>query len=157
MSNARRTAGGLCQEIYGGWRRGCLRQAGQLSCNPLGIIVALAVMVGTVEVWSHSRDAGMWIVLLAGPVAIALVTLAIVRLLQPMAVVSGPRRQRQREAETQPVAQPEVRSGPPSPTQPAHGPGADETAGVPGHSDILVLHPDGAGRPERPERVREPV
>jgi len=156
MSNACRTAGTLCHLIYGAGRRACLRQAGQLNCNPVGIIVALVVMVGTAEIWSHSRDVGMWVVLLAGPVAIVLVTLAFVRVLQPLAVVSGARRRHRPVAEGRPVPVPQAGSGPPSPPQPAHDPGAEEIAGVPGRSDILVLRSDGAG-PERPERVREPA
>jgi hypothetical protein len=157
MNSARRTAGALSHQIYGAWRRACLRQAGQLSCNPLGIIVAIAVMVATVEIWSHSRDAGLWVVLLAAPAVMALATLAIVRLLQPMTVVSsGRRRNGQPAGQSQPVRAPQARSEPSLPPA-AHDPGADEIAGAPARNDIIALLPDSARRLEEPGRIQEPV
>jgi hypothetical protein len=157
MTPVRRTAGALSHQVYGAWRRACLRQAGQLNCNPVGIIAALAVMVGTVELWNHSHDIGLWVLLLGGPVAIALVTLAIVRLLQPLTVVAGlrPRHRSAPESQPRPVSQRRPALPPAGP--PAPGPVASEIGGVPSEEDILVLQADSSRRLEQAGRVQEPV
>ncbi len=136
MNPIRRTARALEHHLYGAWHRACLRQAEQLNCNPLGIIVGLAVMVGTIEIWNHSGYAVMWIFLLAAPAAIALITLTIVRLLQPLAVVSSPGLHQRSTAQKRPVAVP------PAP---------------PEHNGVLMPETDRAESPREPERIEEPV
>jgi hypothetical protein len=133
MNRICRTAGALKHHVYDPWHRAFLRQASQLNCNPLGIIVGLALMVSTIEIWSHSGNSGMWIFLLAAPAAIALISLTIVKLLQPMVLVSSPRRDQPSTAQKRPVPVP------PAP---------------PGHNGIRVLAPEGA---EEAERIAERV
>jgi hypothetical protein len=118
------------------WRRVCLRQAGQLSCNPLGIIAGLAVMVGTVELWKHDRDTQMWLILLAVCAAIVLVPLVIVWLLRPMTVVSSPRNQQRSTVAAQPATVPPPRPDNRRPDSP---------------------RPDSVERPREPERIKEPA
>jgi hypothetical protein len=153
MNSACRTARALGQEIYGVWRRACLRQARQLNCNPLGIIVAIAVMVGTVEVWNHGRDLKMWAFLIAAPAVIALITLAIVRLLHSRAVVSWPRHQPSAQARPRPSL-PQLPVPDPGHDEPAR---SDQIVEVAADNGLLVLHADGVERLDEPERAREPV
>jgi hypothetical protein len=136
MNRIQRTARTLKDRVCSRWRQACLRQAAQLNCNPLGIIVGLAVMVGTVEIWSHSSNAEMWIVLFAAPAAIVLIALTIVRLLRPMVIVSPPPRRLRSTAHQRPDPLP----------------GAQ-----PGHIDVLGPGPDGAERAAESERIKEPV
>jgi hypothetical protein len=153
--NPARVSGALCHQACRVWRRTCLRQATQLSCNPLGIIAGLAVMVGTVELWSHGRDAWTWVFVLGVCVAIVMVTLAIVRLLTPMIVVSSPRHHK-RCATGDPLVpvrllQPEL----PSLQGAAQDLGADALAKVSADDTVFALHPDSTGRPQEREHIRE--
>jgi hypothetical protein len=136
MNHILRTVGTLKNHVCGRWRQACLRQATQLNCNPLGIILGLAVMVGTVEIWGHSGDAGMWIVLLAGSAAAVAIALMIVRLLRPMVIVSPPSRRQRPAAQKRPVPVPAPRPAPGS---------------------VLAAGPDRAERLGEPERIKEPV
>jgi hypothetical protein len=136
MNRIRRTAGALKDHTYSRWRGACLRQATQLNCNPLGIIVGLAVMVGTIEIWHHGGYTGTLIILIAAPAAIALIALTIVRLLRPMVIV-GSRPQRKRSTAHK-------RPAPLPPAQPAH-------------NGVLPPGPDSGERLGEPERVKEPV
>lgn len=152
MNLARRVAGKLLHQTYGTWRQACLRQAGQLNCNPLGIIGGLAVMIATIEIWKHSRDAWTWVLLLAAPAAVALVTLIIIRLLQPLTIVSPSPRQRQSPPK------PAVHK-PPPPQIPArerhdHVRAAEETATASGGNRIPA--PRRAECDEEPELIKEP-
>jgi len=133
MNGICRTASALKHHVYDPWHRVFLRQTRQLNCNPLGIIVGLALMVSTIEIWSHSGNSGMWIFLLAAPAAIALISLIIVKLLQPMVLVNSPRRDQRSTAQK--------RSVPVPPAQPERG-------------GILVLAPEGI---EEAERIEERV
>jgi len=135
MNRICRTVGAL-NHVYGAWHRALLRQAGQLNCNPLGVIVGLALMVSTIEIWSHSGDAGMWIFLLAGPAVIALVSLTIVKLLQPMVLVNSPRRNQRSTAQKRTVPVPAAR---------------------PDDDCLLILDPEAVEHAAEPERVQEPV
>jgi hypothetical protein len=155
IMNPVRVPGALCRRGWRAWRQACLRQAGYLGCNPLGIIAGLAVMVGTVEIWSHRGEAGMWAVLLAVCVLVALVPLAVVRLLAHLTVV-GPARRQPRLRSTaagQRTGVPEPQPGPLAPQRPLTG----EIAGVPAGNGVLVLEPGSTGRLGEPERVKEPV
>jgi hypothetical protein len=136
MNRIRRTTRALKHHVYSAWHRAFLRQARQLNCNPLGVIVGLALMVSTIEIWSHSGNAGMWIFLLAAPAGIALVSLTIVKLLQPMVLVNSRRRNQRSAAQKRPVRVP--------PAQPENdGP--------------VILDPDSVEHAAEPERIREPV
>lgn len=146
MNRACRFARALRQHAWGACRRALLRQAGQLNCNPFGIIAGLAVMIGTIEVWSHGREAGVWLLLVAAPAAIALLTLITVRLLQPMAIVSSPRRQQQSRRNQAGHEKPTL-GGPPSRERQEHGPAAEDTA--------LALLP--VEHLEEPELIKEPA
>lgn len=146
MNHACRFARALRQHAWGACRRAFLRQAGQLNCNPLGIIAGLAVMIGTIEVWSHGHEAGVWLLLVAAPAAIALLTLITVRLLQPMAIVSSPQRQQQSLCNQAAHDKPAL-PGPPSREPQEHDPAAEDTA--------LALHP--VEHLEEPELIKEPA
>lgn len=106
MNGVCRTASALKHHVYDPWHRAFLRQTRQLNCNPLGIIVGLALMVSTIEIWSHSGNSGMWIFLLAAPAAIALTSLIIVKLLQPLVLVNSSRRDRRPTVRKRPVPVP---------------------------------------------------
>lgn len=157
MNPVRRTAAALKNHVYGRWRQACLRQAGQLNCNPLGIIASLVVMVGTVEMWSHARDAGMWVLVLGGLAAIALMTLTLVRVLERMTVLSSPRLRQRSAIHKRPAPVTRVPAGPPSLRLQRHDPGPSGMVQVPGESSILVLGPDGVEQLAEPERVEEPA
>lgn len=154
MNLAPRFARALRHHAWGACRRAFLRQSGQLNCNPLGIIGGLAVMIGTIEVWNHGREAGVWVLLVAAPAAIALLTLITVRLLQPMAIVSSPRR-RQQSVQNQAAHEKPTPTGPPSRERQEHDPAAADTAKINKEDAKLAPHP--AERCEEPELIKEPA
>jgi hypothetical protein len=157
MNPVRRISAALKNHVYSRWRQACLRQAGQLNCNPLGIIAGLVVMVGTVEIWSHARDIGMWVLLLGGLAAVALITLTLVRLLERMTVMGSPRLRQRSEVHKQPATVTRVPAEPPSLRLQAPDPVPSGIAQASGGSGILVLGPDGVEQLAEPERVQEPA
>jgi hypothetical protein len=150
---ARRVAGRLCHQAYGAWCQACLRQAGQLNCNPLGIIGGLAVMIGTIEVWRHDRDAWTWVLLLAAPAAVGLLTLIAIRLLEPLVIVSPSPRQQQ-SAQKQAVREKPVPPGPPSRERHEHVPAAEDIA-MASAGNCIPLPRRGQNQAE-PELIKEP-
>lgn len=136
MGHVRRTASLLGHRVYGTLRGAFLPQARQLNCSPLTIIVGLAVMVATIELWSHRRDVVMWVLLLAALAVIALITLTLIRVLERMVIVTLPGRHQRSTAHKRPVPGPSAQPRP---------------DGTP------LPDPDGLERPAEPERIEEPV
>jgi hypothetical protein len=112
MGHVRRTARLLGHRVYGALSRAFLPQARQLNCNPLAIIVGLAVMVATVELWNHGRDVVMWVLLLAAAAVIVLITLTLIKVLERMVIVTLPRRHQRSTAHKRPVPGPSAQPRP---------------------------------------------